>query len=214
MSQGYNRVTLFGNLGAEPELRRLPSGTSLLRMRVATNHSWMKDGVREDRTEWHLVVMWGNRAEGLARILRKGSLVLVEGQLRTHSYEKDGDKRYLTEIHADDLVLGGRNRGHDAGGDPDRYAEAGSEAAARFDEDTRPESEMHPDARSEPDSRPEPDSQPESDGRPSPELEPAPIAPKAPRGGDGGAAQVDLPPPPARKRTRSPAPAPAMASAA
>lgn len=109
MSEGLNRVTLFGNLGADPELRRLPSGTSLLRMRLATNHTFVnKEGVREERTEWHSVVLWGPRAEGLSRFLSKGSGLIIEGQLRTSSYDKDGDKRYSTEIHADNVIFAGR----------------------------------------------------------------------------------------------------------
>src|SRR5690242_7098655 len=115
MSKGLNRVTLFGNLGHDPELRTLASGRSLLRMRLATSESYdTKEGAREERTDWHTIVLWGPRAEGLARILKKGSLLLVEGQIRTTSVEKDGEKRYFTDIYADNIVLGGRNGSRNA----------------------------------------------------------------------------------------------------
>jgi len=111
MSDGINQVFLMGNLGAEPELKSLPSGGSLLKFRMATNETYLdKNKERQTRTEWHDVVMWGNRAEPLSRILSKGSRVLVEGTLRTSSYEKDGARRYHTEITARDLHLLGSRR--------------------------------------------------------------------------------------------------------
>lgn len=107
MNNGVNRVTLIGTLGSAPELRSLPSGRGLLKMRLATADSFLnKDGILEERIDWHDVVLWGLRAEGLARVLRKGSLLLVEGQVRTTSIEKDGETRCFTEIHADNVVLG------------------------------------------------------------------------------------------------------------
>ncbi|MRG93138.1 single-stranded DNA-binding protein [Polyangium spumosum] len=108
MSDGMNRVVLLGNLGADPELRYAGSGTAVLNFRMATNESFL-DRNREltERTEWHSVVVFGPRAEGLARVLVKGSCVLVEGTLRTSSYEKDGQKRYKTEVHARDICLAG-----------------------------------------------------------------------------------------------------------
>ncbi|MDC0743237.1 single-stranded DNA-binding protein [Polyangium mundeleinium] len=108
MSDGMNRVVLLGNLGADPELRYAGSGTAVLQFRMATNESFL-DRNREltERTEWHNVVVFGPRAEGLARVLGKGSCVLVEGTLRTSSYEKDGQKRYKTEVHARDICLAG-----------------------------------------------------------------------------------------------------------
>lgn len=117
MSDGINQVYLMGNLGADPELRSLPSGTNLLRLRMATNESFLdKNKERQTRTEWHDIVLWGNRAEPLAKILSKGSRILVEGTLHTSSYEKDGSKRYKTEITARDLhLLGSRRPSSDPG---------------------------------------------------------------------------------------------------
>lgn len=112
MASGFNRVTLFGNLGAEPELRSTPSGHSVLKFSLATNEVWFdKEQNKQERTEWHRVVMFGNRASALSRLLTKGSPVLVEGRIQTSSYEKDGIKRYTTEIIASDLCLAGRGTG-------------------------------------------------------------------------------------------------------
>lgn len=113
MAEGLNRVMLFGNLGADPELRQTAGGQSVLKLRLATNESWLdKNRVRQERTEWHSVVVWGKRAEALAKFLEKGSSVFVEGSLRTSSYEdREGVKRYRTEIVASNLLLGGRGGG-------------------------------------------------------------------------------------------------------
>lgn len=110
MGQGINRVTLFGDLGADPELRFTQGGTAVMSIRMATTESYVdKDKERKDRTEWHAVVVWGARAEGLNRVLHKGSKILVEGSIRTSSYDdRDGNKRYKTEIVANNIVLADR----------------------------------------------------------------------------------------------------------
>ena len=109
MSDGMNKVILLGNLGADPELRYTAAGAAVLNLRLATNESYVdKNKEPQERTEWHSVVIWGSRAEGLARVLTKGSGVLVEGTLRTSSYEKDGQKRYRTEVHAREICFTGR----------------------------------------------------------------------------------------------------------
>jgi single-strand DNA-binding protein len=104
-----NKVILLGNLGADPELRYTANGQPVLHLRIATNESWLdKNRESQERTEWHTVVIWGPRGEALSKILTKGSSVLVEGGLRTSSYDKDGIKRYKTEIVARDVFLTGR----------------------------------------------------------------------------------------------------------
>lgn len=109
MSEGLNKVMLLGNLGADPELKTTGAGQALLKLRVATTESYLdKSNTRQERTEWHSVTLWGKRAEALARILTKGERIFVEGSLRTSSYEKDGEKRYRTEINATNIILGGR----------------------------------------------------------------------------------------------------------
>lgn len=108
MGDGMNKVVLLGNLGAEPELKYTHNGTPILTFRLATNESFL-DRNREltERTEWHNVVIFGARAEALSRHLRKGICVAVEGSIRTSSYEKDGQKRYKTDVHARELCFTG-----------------------------------------------------------------------------------------------------------
>jgi single-strand DNA-binding protein len=111
MAEGLNRVMLLGNLGADPELRYTQGGQAVLNMRLATTESYLdKDKVRRDRTDWHNVVIWGKRGEALAKILAKGSTLFIEGSIRSSSYEdKEGNKRYKTEIVANNVILtGGR----------------------------------------------------------------------------------------------------------
>lgn len=118
MADGLNRVMLLGNLGADPELRMTPSGQAVLKLRLATSESYLdRNKVRQERTEWHSVVVWGKRAEALNKILSKGSRIFVEGGLRTSSYDdREGNKRYRTEIVASNLLLAGGARGGGGGG--------------------------------------------------------------------------------------------------
>jgi single-strand DNA-binding protein len=118
MAEGLNRVFLLGNLGQDPELRMTSGGSAVLKMRLATTESYLdKNRVRQERTEWHSVVIWGRRAEALSKFLTKGSRLFVEGGLRTSSYDdREGNKRYRTEVVAQNIVLaGGGGRG---GGGP------------------------------------------------------------------------------------------------
>ena len=119
MAEGLNRVLLFGNLGADPELKMTNGGQAVLKLRLATSESYLdRNKVRQDRTEWHSVVVWGKRAEALGKFLTKGARIFVEGGLRTSSYEdKDGKKVYRTEIVATNIILGGRGGGGGGGGD-------------------------------------------------------------------------------------------------
>ncbi|MCL2448281.1 MAG: single-stranded DNA-binding protein [Polyangiaceae bacterium] len=109
MAEGLNRVMLLGNLGADPELRVTPGGQAILKLRLATNESYLdRNNVRQERTEWHRVTIWGRRAEALGKILQKGDSLFIEGRLQTSSYEKNGEKRYSTDIVASNVILGGR----------------------------------------------------------------------------------------------------------
>jgi single-strand DNA-binding protein len=106
MSDGLNQVMLLGNLGQDPELKVTQGGKSILKLRLATSSSYLdQGGQRIERTEWHTVTVFEKRAEGLAKILHKGSKLMVSGEIRTSSYEKDGEKRYSTEIIAKDVIL-------------------------------------------------------------------------------------------------------------
>ncbi len=116
MAEGLNRVMLLGNLGADPELRVTPGGQAVLKLRLATNESYLdRNNVRQERTEWHRVTVWGRRAEALGKILQKGDLLFLEGRLQTSSYEKNGEKRYSTEVVANNIVLPGGSRGRGEG---------------------------------------------------------------------------------------------------
>src|SRR5580658_8293890 len=115
MAEGLNRVLLLRNLGADPELRVTPGGQAVLKLRLATNESYVdKNQVRQERTEWHRVTVWGRRAEALGKFLQKGDSLFVEGRLSTSSYEKNGEKRYSTEVVANNIVLPGRGKGEGA----------------------------------------------------------------------------------------------------
>ncbi|MBP9863784.1 MAG: single-stranded DNA-binding protein [Kofleriaceae bacterium] len=114
-AEGLNRVTLLGNLGAAPELRMTQSGQPILKLRLATSETYLdKDNVRQERTEWHSVTMFGKRGEALAKMLTSGDRICIEGRLSTSSYEKDGEKRYRTEVVATNFVLCGSRGGEGA----------------------------------------------------------------------------------------------------
>ena len=116
MNEGLNTVFLMGNLGADPELRMTPSGTSVLKLRLATTEVYFdKDNAKQERVEWHNVTVFGKRADALNRFLTKGALVTVTGRIHYSSSEKDGQKRYFTEIIADKLFLGGAPPGRQNG---------------------------------------------------------------------------------------------------
>ena len=114
MADGMNRAFLMGNLGADPELRFTQSGTAVMDIRLATTTSYYdkREDEWKDNVQWHNVVVWGKRGESLGKILTKGSKVFVEGELRTSSYEnRDGEKRYKTEVVATQVMLTGGNGG-------------------------------------------------------------------------------------------------------
>lgn len=116
---GVNKVILVGNLGKDPELRNTTSGTSVCEFSIATGESWKgKDGQMQERTEWHRIVVWGKLGENCAKFLSKGRQVFVEGRLQTRSWEdKDGNKRYTTEIVARDVQFLGGGGGKSGGSD-------------------------------------------------------------------------------------------------
>ena len=117
-----NKVILVGNLGRDAELRYTPGGAAVATINMATTEIWNdKAGQRQEKTEWHRVVLWGKSAESLAEYLTKGKQIYVEGRLQTRQWDdKDGNKRYTTEIRGDRIVLlgggGGGARGSYGGG--------------------------------------------------------------------------------------------------
>ncbi len=118
MARGINKVILVGNLGKDPETRYMPNGKPVTNFSIATSESWTdrQSGDKQERTEWHNIVMFEKLAEIAAEYLRKGSQVYIEGSLRTRKWQdKEGKDRYTTEIVARDMqMLGGR--GGAAGG--------------------------------------------------------------------------------------------------
>jgi single-strand DNA-binding protein len=119
MARGVNKVIIVGNLGADPETRAMPSGTTVANLRIATTENWKdrQSGEQQERTEWHRVALFGRLAEVAAEYLRKGSQVYIEGSLRTRKWtDKQGTERYTTEIVGNDMqMLGGRGGGGGGG---------------------------------------------------------------------------------------------------
>jgi len=115
-SEGLNKVLLIGNLGADPELKFTQGGQAVLRIRLATTERYSnKAGERQERTEWHNITVWGNRGEALSKFLTKGKTIYVEGRIQTRDYQdKEGIKRYATDIVANEILLLGGGRGDGA----------------------------------------------------------------------------------------------------
>lgn len=120
MARGVNKAILIGNVGGDPEVRHLPNGNAVANITLATSDSW-KDkntGQQQERTEWHRVVFFGRLAEVVGEYVRKGSKLYIEGRIQTREWEKDGVKRYTTEIVVD---IGGQMQmldGKQEGGQP------------------------------------------------------------------------------------------------
>ncbi|KAA8477555.1 single-strand binding protein [Arcticibacter tournemirensis] len=113
---GVNKVILVGHLGKDPEVRHLEGGATVVNFTLATTETYTRDGRKVEQTEWHNVVMWRGLAEIAAKYLQKGKLVYVEGKLRTRSYDdRDGNKRYVTEIVADNFNMLGRKSDNENG---------------------------------------------------------------------------------------------------
>lgn len=110
---GVNKVILVGRLGADPEMKSVGNGQNVARLSVATSEQWTgKDGQKQERTEWHRVVVWGRQAENCAKHLSKGRQVYVEGRLQTRSWEDaQGQKKYATEIVANTVQFLGAGAG-------------------------------------------------------------------------------------------------------
>jgi single-strand DNA-binding protein len=124
-----NKVILVGNLGRDAEMRFTPGGQPVATFSLATTEQWNdREGQRQEKTEWHRIVLWGKQAESLQQYLVKGKQIFVEGRLQTREWQdKDGNKRSTTEIKADRITLlgsGGAGGGGRTGGAIDREREA------------------------------------------------------------------------------------------
>src|SRR6476660_925171 len=133
-----NKVILVGNLGRDAELRYTPGGAAVATLNLATTEVWNdKGGQKQEKTEWHRVVLWGKSAESLNEYLVKGKQIYVEGRLRTRSWDdKDGNKRYTTEIVADNFVMLGRKEGEGSGESHNNYQQqnAGKSVSANTEQ--------------------------------------------------------------------------------
>ena len=140
MSRGINKVILVGNLGADPETKYGPSGDAITNLRIATSESWTdkNTGQKQERTEWHRVVVFKKLAEICAEYLRKGSQVYIEGSLRTRKWQdKEGRDQYTTEIVASEMQMLGGKGGGDAPArerQEERKPAATAPAAGGFDD--------------------------------------------------------------------------------
>ncbi len=106
MAKGLNKVLLIGRLGADPEIRYTSDGTAVANFSIATNRPIKRGEQWEEETDWHKIVAWKRLAEVCSEYLRKGSNIYVEGQLRTRSWEdRDGNKRWTTEVVARDMMM-------------------------------------------------------------------------------------------------------------
>jgi single-strand DNA-binding protein len=129
-----NKVILIGNLGRDSELRYTPGGAAVATLNMATTEVWNdKQGQKQEKTEWHRIIVWGKQAESLQEYLTKGKQIYVEGRLQTRQWDdKDGNKRYTTEIKADRITLlggggGGGRSSMDRGGGSTGGGGGGSE---------------------------------------------------------------------------------------
>jgi len=122
-SRSVNKVILLGHLGKDAETKFTPSGVARSTFSIATNRRWkdQQSGEWKEETDWHNVILW--RSENLANYLLKGKQVYIEGRLQTRSYDdKEGQKKYMTEVVCDDLILLGSTRG-DSGGAPSEFSQ-------------------------------------------------------------------------------------------
>lgn len=117
--RGLNKVVLIGQLGKDPDVRTLENGVVVSKFSLATTESYKdKEGNRKEQTEWHNIVLWRGLAEIAQKYLHKGNLVYIEGKLQNRSWETDGQKKYITEIVAENMILLERKNTADRGDAP------------------------------------------------------------------------------------------------
>jgi single-strand DNA-binding protein len=133
MARGVNKVILVGNLGKDPEVRYMPSGSAAANVALATSESWKdkQTGEQKERTEWHNIVFFGRLAEIAGEYLKKGSQIYVEGSLRTRKWQdKSGNDRYTTEIVANEMQMLGSRGGSGGGGSGSYNQDSGNAPAS------------------------------------------------------------------------------------
>lgn len=127
-----NSVTIVGRMTRDPEARALPSGSQVANFSVATSRTWKQEGEKKEETEFHNVVAFGKLAEIINQYLKKGQLVMIQGRLKTSSWEKDGAKKYKTEIIAEQMQMGPKAAGS-------------SRTPSQGEEDQTPPEDINPD---------------------------------------------------------------------
>jgi len=141
-----NKAMIFGNLTRDPELRALPSGMNVVNFSVATNRTYKdRDGKKQEQADFHNVVVFGRQADIVNQYLKKGSSVFVEGRMQTRSWEKDGEKKYRTEVVADRVQFGPKGSGGGArstGAEQPEEEASGGGGAAGID---YPKDDINPD---------------------------------------------------------------------
>jgi single-strand DNA-binding protein len=144
MSRGVNKVILVGAVGQDPDVRYMPNGQAVTNISLATSEQWTdkQSGQKVERTEWHRVVLFGKVAEIAGEWARKGSQLYIEGKLQTREWEKDGIKRYTTEVHVDMRgtmqLLGGKPQGQHPGQPPDRQPQQRRQAPQQQSQQSAP----------------------------------------------------------------------------
>ena len=131
MKKGINKCIILGNLGQDPKIQHMPSGGAVTNISVATSESWKDKNTGEQATkaEWHRIVFFNKLAEIAGQYLKKGSKVYIEGSLRTRAWDKDGEKRYTTEIVANEMQM------LDSKGDGGNVASNNTQQTPEFDDD-------------------------------------------------------------------------------
>ena len=134
---GINKVILVGHLGKDPEIRHLEGNVTVASFPLATSEMYNKDGRKVEQTEWHNIVMWRGLAEVAAKYLFKGKLVYIEGKLRTRTYEdKEGIRRYTTEVVAENFTLLGRRSDFEPATNPSTTTGTNEQATKKTEEGT------------------------------------------------------------------------------
>lgn len=126
MAEGLNLLILFGRIGSDPEMRTTGGGKEVLKFSLATTERYKQGDEWKERTDWHKCVLWGARASSLAKILHKGSLVMVMGSSQTRSWDgEDGKKQYMTECNVNKVFLGSKDAGDEGHGGGDERQQGG-----------------------------------------------------------------------------------------
>lgn len=135
MSRTLNKVMLIGNVGKDPEVNFTPSGVKVAQFRMATSETWKdKDGAVQEQTDWHTIIAWRGLADVVERLVRRGSRLYVEGKIQSRSFDdRDGHKRYVTEIIAENLLLLDAKRPEQANSHAETEQGTGSSTAGADD---------------------------------------------------------------------------------